>query len=338
MSAPLRSGEMHVQHQSRCLMSFSAQVEDDFERHHAKVAFLWFENIILDELGRDSFSRTTRRLFGDANLTRSELHDITDAFKPLGSAVGKLNTRTISQSRFNIKGYPRWGQNHENYTYPDPETAAEAAHNAVLAHLEVKWNAGQRFTGIGVEYAEGASRNAVDGVLLWDNVKQIVDCSFHSTDYEKIALLAAVNFGLVALPYEPVQLFTTLLPDLSSVSWRDILALRRRHSLSTLRTVVRDVYDCAAGDLMFAQKSFKALQASVYDEIIDKYRPNLIQAVLEGIASNIPTGMLISPISAALAVKSASIEALKERKYGWVYLLRDAKRLGSPAVEQRDGE
>jgi len=100
---------------------------------------------------------------------------------------------------------------------------------------------------------------------------------------------------------------------MSSVTWNDIIALRQRNSIGSLRAVVRNAYECASNDLSFAKMSVVSLEESSIGEIIEKYRPAIWKTGLEGIFSNVPTGTLVSPLSAAFGLKSFVGEIRKQR-------------------------
>ena len=314
-----------------CLVSFFAQVDDDFRSREAKQAYLWFDRVFLDEIGSQSFEHRVGNILQHAELSVSAYDDIRDVFRPLKEAIGAENVKAVRAMKLERSGYPRWGTDHVRYDYPDPATPYEAAHNAVLRHLESEVNGGELFAGYDVEQAEGSAKVAADSVELWNFVKQFQDCSLHCDRREKVALGAAASF---LIPGGAVggskTLFEIVFPDLETLPWRDVVRLRRSGALKRLRSVVAT----ADGDVEFARRSLEAFEDAELEELFEGARPRVLRTSVEAILSNTPIQLLLSPLSVGLGMKAVASEFGRQRRYGWIYLLREARRMasGSPPL------
>jgi len=85
---------------------------------------------------------------------------------PLKNAIGTDNFVELHRLQCGLRGYPRWGANQEEYSYPTPENPYQNAHNSVLHHLEEKLNGGRKFGGYVVQQVEGIARVSADTVYM----------------------------------------------------------------------------------------------------------------------------------------------------------------------------
>lgn len=299
-----------------------ASFKDDFSDDHMKLCFLWYDEVLYETLGKTSEEEWLSRLAKDS-LSASEIYDLSDVIIPVDKRISLELSKKLKA--FDLRGYPRWGSNHENFTYPNPESAEEYAHNMLLRRIEKEWG---KLDGLGVEHAEGRARVAVDAVSMWKNVNREIPCMLQSTDDEKLAMSAASAFGAPDQPYrEPFRLFEMSVPSLSNVPWKKIVSIKRKGKFDRLRDKLKSITTSLNGPLSDAQEELKKAEDEAMNEIVDQFRPNIKPVIAEALWSNIPNVPFLNPVSTYFGVKNIRVEQEKTNDFEWFYLLRDIKQL-----------
>jgi hypothetical protein len=304
------------------LVSGKTATSDRFLSDHLKLCFLWFDEVVFEELGEFNRERLLERALGGEHLGRRDQYILTDVLVPLSSKVPPAVNREISERNF--RGYPRWGQNYEHYDYPHPEDPYEHAHNSLLRHIE-REHAVARFTGYEVELAEGRARVAVDAVWLWSNLNRMFPCMLQADDDEKVAMQAARSFNAAQIAITPAfKLYETIIPSLDKVSWRDLTQLKKSGAFGALKAKITQVLGDAAGDLQAAQEEFRILEDQTTAEIVERFRPKTLKIGIEALLENLPV-VPINPIGMYTAIRDFVAERDKARAFNWLYVLRELR-------------
>jgi hypothetical protein len=291
-------------------------------RSFQAMLFLWFDVILLESIGQYDKNRFIDSLIEHDPINRENHMIISDVVKTIDDV-----DKALAEVRRNemLVGYPRWGKEYENYTYPEPKDPYEYAHNKLLAYIE-KEKGVARFDGYDIEQAEGRARVAVDAVRLWDRVNRALPCILQAGTDEKLALQAAQAFGRsdVGITSE-FGLFSVLVPSLEHVPWNSVVELKKSGSFSSLRRKIADVFKDAHGNFAQAQISFQRLEQETMSDIIERYRPRFATVALEALFSNLP-GLPVNPFGLYTGAKSTLTEWQKRRNLSWFYVLRDLRR------------
>lgn len=227
-------------------------------------------------------------------------------------------------------GYPRWGKNYEEYTYPEPENAEQFAHNKLLSHITKEHGVSRFDDEYDIEQAEGRARVAVDAVLLWERVNAELPCMLQTNGDEKLAMIAAQQFSSrTTIPPSPFSLFEMSIPSLKDASWKDVVRLRKDGSLKFLREKIGKSMEKAGSDLELAKSLFDESEMEAIDSIVDKGRPRVIRVAIESILANLP-GMVVNPFSVFFGLRDTASACKKHRDLGWLYLLRDIRQTAKP--------
>jgi hypothetical protein len=278
---------------------------------------------LFETIGKGDEVRFFERLVGNENNATKTIRELTDIILPLSDRVSRDLIGDVLESA--PRGYPRWGKDYGHYTYPDPENAEQYAHNRLLQSIEAEHGVAHFENGYDVEYAEGRARVAVDAVQLWERVNAEVSCMLQANKDEKLAMTAAQQFSSnMSQSPTPFSLFEIAIPSLSTVSWQEIVGLRRDGGLDTLRRKIGDAVQQASTDLYAAKKLFDELEKNAIDNIVEKGRPKVKTVAIESILANIP-GMVVNPFSIFFGVRDTLSAAKKRKDLGWFYLLRDIK-------------
>ncbi|WP_156124353.1 hypothetical protein [Achromobacter sp. RTa] len=235
--------------------SITSSIDEDFRVNHLKLCFLWYEEILIETLGKFDERRFYAKLLGKESDNRKISHTLSDIIVPLEKRVQKdVIGDVLSRSG---PGYPRWGDEYENYTYPEPENGEQFAHNQLLQHIANERGFERFEDGYDIEQAEGRARAAVDAVLLWERVNNELPCMLQTNGDEKLAMVSAQQFsaGENGSP-NPFILFDTEIPCLESVSWEQIIQFRKNGSLKSLRDKFGDSFRMAGGNLDQAKVLF----------------------------------------------------------------------------------
>ena len=307
---------------SRTLVSFQTLASEECRNDKIKLLFLWHDQILFEDLGR---SYDFRFFNDEIGMTpRSFRTEITDILVPLSHRIDYEEKRNFVD-RFEV-GYPRWGDKWENYDYPEPQDSYEFAHNALLRRIEAEHGI-LRFEGIEVEWAEGRARVAVDTIKLWEFVNNELDCMLHASEDEKAAMHAAQSFvnTNTEVP-DAFRLFELAIPSLASVSWQDIVTIKRTGGFSQLRCKMLEAFDVALGDIYRAREVFRDFEDKTINEIIERFRPSVAFVAIESVLSNIPIP-IVNPFGLLAGGRSIVAENRKRQQLGWFYALHDLKAL-----------
>ena len=304
--------------------SMTSSIDKDFRDDHLKLCFLWYDEVLIETIGQYDERRFYENLLGDEAKERKTAHALSDIVVPLkkranAELIGSLHDRLG-------RGYPRWGRDHENYNYPDPENGEQFAHNKLLQHIANEHGVTRFEDGYDIEQAEGRARVAVDAVLLWERVNMELPCMLQTNGDEKLAMLSAQQFSAGEdLAPTPFVLFDTEIPSLEKVTWKKIIEFRRNGSLKSLREKFGKSFDSAGGNLTQAKELFNQSEREAINSIIDDARPNTKRVAVESILANIP-GFQFNPFSVFFGLRDTAKSIKKEHDHGWLYLLRDIRK------------
>jgi hypothetical protein len=315
---------------SRTLVSFyTALTNDEFTSDHLKLCFLWYDEVLFEDLGRFSEDRFFETLVGEESNSREVIKDLSDIIRPLSKRVSE-NAIGNREEIFS-EGYPRW-KDEKYYTYPSPENASQFAHNCLLTSIEQEWGGRLSTNPVAVNHAEGRARVAVNGVKLWERVNAELPCMFQASSDEKLAMLAArqFSFRLEELP-TPFSLFEIAVPSLATVSWPKVIGLRRDGAIDSLRKKIAQIHSQVKYDLEAGVQMLEMLEAESMGRIFGKARPNVKKVAIESLLANIP-GLPVNPFSMFFGLRDTLGAVKDQNDLGWFYLLRDLK---NAADEQR---
>jgi hypothetical protein len=316
---------------SRALVSWKTSVNDAFRTDHLKLCYLWYDEVLLETLsGRDDlYPKLIEDLVKYENNAEKLARQLTDSMIPLADRVSLRALPDITREV--QRGYPRWGEGYENYTYPEPEIATEYAHNHLLSLLEQEHGV-QQFVGWEIEQAEGRARIAVDAAALWESVNISIPCMLQADADEKEAMIAMQQFrSSVAAPVDPVRLLDLAVPSFADVSWEKVVALRNSSDLDLLKKKVREAAEYASSDLTRAKAILEGFERVAIESIVEFGRPQVKRVAIESSIANIPLGP-VNPHSLYVAGRDTAAAIKRRAEVGWLYMLRDIRSAG----EQED--
>lgn len=317
---------------SRALVSSLTSVtDDDFRSDHFKLCVLWYDEVIIETIGDYDEKHFIDGLLKNERNQRSTIHALTDVIRPLDK---KLQEHITGDWRSQAqRGYPRWGDNYENYTYPEPENAEQFAHNHLLGLIAQEHGVTRIDDGYFVEQAEGRARVAVDAVALWEGVNSELPCMLQANRDEKAAMTAAKQFASgSSIQDTPFRLFEVAIPSLRDVSWGDMVKFRKNGSLKSLRTKIAQAVANAGSDLELAKSLFDDSERQAIDDMVEKSRPRVKRVAIESILANLP-GMVVNPFSVIFGIRDTAAAFKGSQDNGWLYLLRDIKMSANAKVE-----
>ncbi|GJD30584.1 hypothetical protein PMNALOAF_1831 [Methylobacterium adhaesivum] len=310
----------------KVLISFNRAIDQDFKLEDSKLCFLWFEGLIVEDLGKFDKDAFVNGLVDDA-VKKRDRHIIHDLTQPVSAILEPecLERRLRSLER----GYPRWGHEHENYSYPEPENKYEYAHNELLKFIEQEKGVRSITDEIEIQYAEGRARVAVDAVNLWDRINLKESCVLQATDDENIAVKATKSFGISSdVSSISYQLFASQIPLLANVPWNEIIDLKLSRAFVELKEKISDIASVSNGDPVVAQNVLNKTIAEAMDQIVESHRPKTTAVAIMSALGNIPLPG-INPFGIYSSVRDVAKEFKKKDDYTWLYMLRDLKKLDS---------
>ena len=297
--------------------------DQEFRNDHLKLCFLWYDEVILETIGVYDERRFVERLLQSEGEVRGIAHSMTDVIRPLDKRLQEsIQGDVVAQAR---KGYPRWGEDYENYTYPEPENAEQYAHNYLLELIAKEHGVARFDDGYDIEQAEGRARNAVDAVTLWEGVNAELPCMLQASQDEKAAVIATRKFASVPEANEqPFELFEATIPSFREVPWSEVVQFRKNGSLKTLREKIAQSVEESGSNLELAKTLFHEAENVAIDTIIQYGRPKVWKVAIEAIIGNLP-GMAVNPFSLYFGSRDTLNAAKRARDVGWFYLLRDMR-------------
>lgn len=288
-----------------------------------KLCFLWYDEVLFEDIGTYDETRWFSNLLLGEDLPKKLLHDLTDLIVPLRSRTS-VDMKEYYEKQLG-RGYPRWGTDWEQYTYPEPETAEQYAHNALLKKIETEWD----LDGLADEHAEGRARAATDAVSLWQLINKDLPCMLQVNEDEKLAMSAAASFYSSNQSSTPdaFELFSLSVPEMTAVPWNEIIGLKRKGNFDQLRKRLKEVTQSSSGGINAARSELIKHEQRATEEIIEKYRPNVKKVVAESLWANIPNIPFLNPVGAYFGARDIKQERDKASNLNWFYLLRDIRKL-----------
>ncbi|EMI53673.1 hypothetical protein [Rhodopirellula sallentina] len=313
---------------SRALSSFVTFATDEqFRKDHLKFCALWYDEVLYETIGKFNQDKFIDSLVENEKISRKFIRELSDLFVPLAARVEADVIEELRNSE--PHGYPRWGEKHENYNYPEPESAEEFAHNCLLERIASQHGV-DRITGHAIEHAEGRARVAVNAVRTWQLVNREIPCMLQANPDEKLAMTAVRKYGAGNEEVTPpIELLEASVPSLSAVPWSQVLQFRRDGSLESLRSKISEAMQLAGKNIDAAKRVLADLESTTIDQIVDSARPNPRKVIIESAAANVP-GWLFNPASLSIAMRDVSASQKNQRELGWLYLLRDIRSAASP--------
>ena len=313
---------------NRTLVSCWTSLDRDFCEDQLKLCFIWYDEILVEPILKDSIDPFINRLLGEERPDKRTAYALTDVLKPLDPRHGRIVSEALGHY------YPRWGENQQNCTYPEPACAEEHAHNVVLAQLAVDHGV-TRIPGGAVESAEGQARSAVAAAALWRNVNTILPCMLQAASYEKVAMEALATFNSMA---QPADVAATVLqisvPSLRRVSWKDVVHLRQSRHLASLRAQIGRVAAATGDDLESAITMFRALEKDAMDEVLEFAEPKFSGVAIESLATLMPS-KIATARGALKAGRDTLVANQREADVGWFYMLREIQRVAKSGASWR---
>lgn len=312
---------------SRALVSHLTSITDeDFRADHLKLCFLWYDEVVIETIGNYDEKRFIDGLLQTERPQRALSHALSDVIRPLDKQLQEHITGDWrSQAQ---RGYPRWGDNHENYTYQEPENAEQYAHNHLLGLVALEHGVNQFDDGYDVEQAEGRARIAVDAVTLWEGVNAELPCMFQANQDEKSAITAAKQFVSGSnIQDAPFSLFEVAIPSLQDVTWSDVVQFRKNGSLKSLRNKIAQSVTSAGADLEAAKSLFDRSEQEAIDAMLENGRPRVKRVAIESILANLPLPINVNPFSLFFGIRDTAAAHKRNQENGWLYLLRDIKKV-----------
>lgn len=310
---------------STFVSAFGSQSEN-FKNDRMKLCFLWFDEILFEDLGRITREGFLASIAGFDALPFRERRLLTGAVSPISERV-KIDWMADfkdPQRLLERHGYPRWGEQQERYDYPDPETPEQAAHNALLRKIEAEHGVARFEDGFDIMQAEGRAGAAINAIAVWREVSEQLPCVLQARRDEQDAMAVMNAFGRTDPPPTPFTLFQATIPSLAHLPWKEVATLKANGTFETLRSKLEGFYAVRAGDLTRALADLKAAEERATDEILNLSRPRPGKALVEGILSNIPFPGP-NPLSIIISLKGFMAEAKKEEQFEWLYMLRDLR-------------
>jgi hypothetical protein len=313
---------------SRALVSHLTSVTDkDFRSDHLKLCLLWYDEIIIETIGDYDEKRFIGGLLQSEHPHRTVSHALSDVIRPLDKQLQEHITGGWRQQA--QRGYPRWGDDDENYTYPEPENTEQYAHNYLLEKIAQEHGVSRFNDGYDVEQAEGRARIAVDAVTLWEGVNAELPCMLQANQDEKAAMTAAKQFlSGQSIQDASFSLFEIAIPSLLDVTWNEVVQFRKNGSLKSLRDKIAQSVASAGADLEAAKSLFDRSEQEAIDAMLESARPRVKRVAIESILANLP-GMAVNPFSLFFGIRDTAAAHKKNQENGWLYLLRDIKKTAS---------
>lgn len=305
---------------SRTLVSISSSIQDDFVNEHLKLCFLWYDEVLIESLFNYNI---LNKIEGLSYGEKLYLHDI---IHPLEAKISKKEIDAYRSIDSLYGRYPRWYDGERwNYTYREPQNVEEYAYNKLLEYIISK----EGFDDEGIMYFEGATREAVDSIMLWEIVNKEIPCMLQANKYEKFAMNAALSFDMkFENPNTAFVLFECSIPSLKNVPWSDIIKMRKKNSFSSLHIKLGEILNNELGDVEKAKIKLRSMEQEIIDEIIEQYKPNIKKVTVETLVGNAPTPFF-NPSGMVLGIRDIKNEINKMEKYNWFYLLRDIQKMGN---------
>lgn len=303
--------------------SITSMIDDDFRADHLKLCFLWYDEVLIETIGKFDDRRYFEQLLeGESNIKKTA-HALSDVITPLNKRVSKETVGDVL-ARMG-QGYPRWGQQCENYTYPSPENGEQFAHNQLLAHIANAHGLKKFEDEYEIQQAEGRARVAIDAVSLWERVNSELPCMLQTNGDEKIAMLSAQQYADSSPnPASPLSIFSAEIPSLRNVTWEQIVQFRKNGNLKSLREKFATSFELGAGDLEKSRFIFDQSERDAIESIVVGGRPNFKKVAIEAILANIP-GFTFNPFSVFFGFRDTTKAYKKNVEHGWLYLLRDVR-------------
>jgi len=124
-------------------------------------------------------------------------------------------------------------------------------------------------------------------------------------------------------------------PDLSTLTWKDIAELRHHAGFDAFRSKVLELDGLIAqGAVRDAGVLCEHLFQEALVELAKQVRPNLTRCIIKGIIGNLPIP-LINPAGLAFSVQDAITTARLGKRHAWTYFLIDLQ--GMAGVSRRQG-
>jgi len=144
------------------------------------------------------------------------------------------------------------------------------------------------------------------------------------TELHERAVLETLSLKSPSSPEQISTVVGNLLSfDFGALSWADIFELRKSGFADDYRSRVADWVlahqESNIEDITKALESF--IRDSVFN-LIGETEPNVRETVLSGIGGNLPSPIVINPISMFSAIRDAKKAHSLKSKYGWLYFVQ----------------
>lgn len=121
------------------------------------------------------------------------------------------------------------------------------------------------------------------------------------------------------------------IPDFASLSWEDIMKLRKDGLVGVFRNKMNEFITTLTTDKpdsIVVDHFTREIDSTMW-ELVGSVTPNMPSTILGGIMSNVPLPIPVNPVSIGLAGKDIYEKHKLRSNYGWLMLINKARGLSS---------
>lgn len=298
----------------------------------SKLSFLWFDTIIVEDLGRRQPIDAIIRDNNISNRERKFVQDVILSVSELADGTIKKNNQEMV-----LEGYPRWERNGDSYyNYPEPETPQQYAHNELLKHFERMAGVDHIEDGYAVEQVEGSAKVAVDAVRLWALINDRISCTMACSENEHLAVTSMMTFAARNTPkLVETDLVSNvaklMLPDVSKLGWNEIIAIKKHGEFSTLKSKIEELYEVNC-DYVATAQALADEARRLTRHIAIKAKPKPIRALFDLVATNLPMGP-VNPYAIFTGYKKFLNDCQEASEHKWIYTFLDLEERATKKVQ-----
>lgn len=328
--------------------------EDGFLSNDLKFAFLWFDNIIFDDLANPQSKDTLLNdILQNETLKKSSKFIFSDIIKPAhleysDNVLNKLGKKTLSnymeEFSDNCQTYlediycndrqivPNELDNMELFSDPISWAFSVLAYEHEkkygLARHSPQWDGY-------IEKLDNAIVDKLEAVRLWGVLGE--KCFFLANACSENTIDCIIDFNSnykksteqSGTKCDAFSFLTTLTPPLSEVSWEKIIQLKNSGQFDPLKRKINDVLQQSNFIADASHASFSNDFNRSTEELLEIVEPNMFKTRVKTthklIVSTIPVvSTIMAGVDGGLEIYN---EEKKEKEYRWYYSLRKLKAM-----------
>lgn len=309
----------------KCLFSWESFAECSFWNPSAKLATLWFDEVILQATAKGVTQDLSSKQAKKENWSQATLDEVNAIWVDVHKYIPEYDwagiTSILAGREKSLPYNATYGRSSEvrNAVIEDwKQYVREHEPQCPIDEFDAQFDISKNFQ---------VNRSISESIDIFFDLRSKMDCTFLSGTTEDRVLRKILHKPPQKSEFDVFQEFTsTMLPDITNWSWDKTMEIRNNPDIISFREKITSIWHALdSRDVVRATNILMELFYSDLEKFFTKYRPDPSSTLLKGVLSNIPLPIPVNPFSVYFGAQDAARAYQASREYGWLYFITGSR-------------